>query len=189
MQNSSILGGRKVTGLRERLSLTNMPVEPEDLRATMRKWGATVAIVGSAHDGVLSGMTVTAFAPVTLEPPQILVSIEHGTPTHDAISAAKVFAVSMLAEEQGGVSARFADPSTEEADRFDGIATHTAVSGAPILDEALAFLDCKVVHAYDAGTHTVFVGLVEDCGVQKGSSHPLLYYDRGYWRISKPDGA
>ena len=160
-----------------------MPVKPDDLRVALRHWATGVTVVTAEADGTPQGMTVSAFASVSLEPPQILVCVEQGTRTHDAISQSGAFAVSMLNEDQREYSERFAGQRGEEADRFAGVATHTASTGAPVLDGANAYLDCRVGGAHDTGTHTIFVGLVEASGVSEKAHRPLLYYGQGYRQL------
>jgi len=160
-----------------------MPVKPDDLRAALRHWATGVSVVTAEANGTPQGMTVSAFASVSLEPPQVLVCIEQGTRTHDAISQSGAFAVSILNENQQEHSERFAGQRGDEADRFTGVATHTASTGAPVLDEANAYLDCRVDSAHDTGTHTIFVGLVEASGVSESAHRPLLYYSRGYRQL------
>ena len=161
-----------------------MPVEPEDLRVAMRRWATGVTIVTAAHDGAASGMTVSSFTSVSLEPPQVLVTIERGTRTHDAISQSGAFAVSMLNEDQQAWSSRFGGQADGDGDRFTGVATTTRATGSPILDAAMAFLDCKVVVAHEVATHTIFVGLVEASGVSDDAHRPLVYYSQGYRHLA-----
>ena len=161
-----------------------MPIEPEDLRLTMRRWATGVSVVTAAHNGSVWGMAVTSFTSVSLTPPQILVCIEQRTRTHQAISQSGAFGVSVLNENQREWSARFGGQVDEADDRFEGIATRTLATGAPILEGAIAYLDCKVVDAYEVGTHTIFIGLVESSGVSDEGCRPLLYYSRGYRRLA-----
>jgi flavin reductase (DIM6/NTAB) family NADH-FMN oxidoreductase RutF len=146
----------------------------------MRRWATGVTIVTAAHDGAIVGMTVSSFTSVSLEPPQVLVTIEHGTRTHAAITQSDAFAVSVLDEGQQAWSARFGGQLDDDGDRFAGVATFTRATGSPILNAAMAFLDCRVVAAHEAATHTIFVGLVEASGVSDGARRPLVYYNQGY---------
>ena len=156
-----------------------MPVDPEALRAVMRHWTTGVAIV-SARDGAqVHGMTVNSFTSVSLEPPLVLVCIERAVRTHALIERSRAFAVSILCEGQQPISDRFAGRESENGSRFDGLKTFTVVTGAPILAENIGSLDCAVVAAHPAGTHTIFVAEVVAAKVQN-SGQPLLYFDRDY---------
>lgn len=161
-----------------------MPVEPEDLRVAMRRWATGVTIVAATHDGTTSGMTVSSFTSVSLEPPQVLVCIEQGTRTHAAISQSGAFAVSLLNGDQAALSSRFGGQVNETESRFAGVPTYAQSTGSPILEGAIAFLDCRVVAAHEAETHTIFVGLVEASGVSDDARPPLIYYSQGYRHLA-----
>jgi flavin reductase (DIM6/NTAB) family NADH-FMN oxidoreductase RutF len=162
-----------------------MPVDPELLRAVMRHWPTGVTVLTSRHGGQVHGMTVNSFTSVSLEPPLILACIEQEVRTHRMIEDSGVFAISFLRTGQSWISDRFAGRETEHADRFEGLKTYTAVTGAPILAENIGFLDCMVVAAHPAGNHTIFVA--EVVAASTGSApaaenglRPLLYFDRAY---------
>jgi flavin reductase (DIM6/NTAB) family NADH-FMN oxidoreductase RutF len=168
-----------------------MAIDPELLRSVMRHWTTGVTILTSRHAGLAHGMTVNSFTSVSLEPPLVLASIEHDVRTHELIEASGVFAVSFLRAGQAWISDRFAGRETENTDRFDGLETFTAVTGAPVLRDNLAWLDCVVTAAHPAGNHTLFVAEVVAAsaghagehppGAAGGSRHrPLLYFDRAY---------
>src|SRR5450830_1437314 len=110
-----------------------MPVDPEMLRAVMRHWPTGVAILTSRHGGQAHGMTVNSITSISLEPPLVLACIERIVRTHALVEQSRVFAISFLREGQAWVSDRFAGRDTEITDRFEGLGTYTAVTGAPIL--------------------------------------------------------
>src|SRR5688572_24241270 len=122
-----------------------MPVDPETLRRVMRRWAAGVTIVSSADEQLRHGMTVTSFTSISLEPPLVLVSLEKSTRTHSLVERAGCFAVSLLREGQEFISNRFGGWETEYTNRFEGLETRTELSGAPILSDCMAFVDCRVV--------------------------------------------
>jgi flavin reductase (DIM6/NTAB) family NADH-FMN oxidoreductase RutF len=166
-----------------------MPIDPELLRLVMRHWPTGVSILASRDETASHGMTVNSFTSVSLEPPLVLASIEHGVRTHDLVEASGVFAISFLCEGQQWISDRFAGRETEAGDRFEGLPTITAATGAPILAENLGYLDCRVVAAHPAGNHTIFIA--EVVAANTGAAHvtertgddgvrPLLYFNRDY---------
>jgi flavin reductase (DIM6/NTAB) family NADH-FMN oxidoreductase RutF len=156
-----------------------MAVDPEALRAVMRHWTSGVAIL-TARDGARThGMTVNSFTSVSLEPPLVLVCVERAVRTHALVESSRAFALSILCDGQQAISDRFAGRHTENTDRFEGLSTHTAVTGAPILAENIGWLDCVVVAAHEAGTHTIFVAEVVAAKAQNGH-RPLAYFDRDY---------
>ena len=160
-----------------------MAVDPETLRAVMRHWTTGVAIL-TARDGAhVHGMTVNSFSSVALEPPLVLVCVERVVRTHALVESSRAFALSILCDGQQSISDRFAGRDTEHKNRFEGLSTHTAVTGAPILAENMGYLDCVVVAAHEAGTHTIFVAEVVAAKVQNGS-RPLTYFDRNYHTLA-----
>jgi flavin reductase (DIM6/NTAB) family NADH-FMN oxidoreductase RutF len=158
-------------------------VDPEILRSVMRRWATGVTLV-TAHDGRRPhGMTVSSFTSVSLDPALILVSLETTTETHRMVQESGAFGVSILAEGQEDLAERFSGRVADGDDRFAGVSYKTAATGAPIPEGALAFLDCRVVAAHPAGTHTLFIGQVEAAGFRQ-DGRPLLYYDRDYRRLA-----
>jgi flavin reductase (DIM6/NTAB) family NADH-FMN oxidoreductase RutF len=172
-----------------------MPVDPEMLRAVMRHWPTGVAVLTSRHGAQAHGMTVNSFTSISLEPPLVLVCVERIVRTHTLIEQSGVFAISFLREGQAWISDRFAGRDSEHQDRFEGLATYAAVTGAPILADNLGHLDCVVSAGHQAGDHTIFVAEVVSAAVGSawasvsGDGHdhagvgPLLYFDRGYHRL------
>ena len=160
-----------------------MPVSPDELRCAMRQWATGVTVVTAQHDGQRHGMTANSFTSISLEPPLVLISLERVTRTHDLVSQACAFGVTILSQEQRDVSDIFAGRHTELTDRFAGLETFTLQSGAPFLAGGLAHFDCHVVATYEAGTHTVFIG--EVMAVRYLSGDPLVYYNRGYRQLGE----
>ncbi len=172
-----------------------MPVDPEMLRAVMRHWPTGVAILTSRHGAQAHGMTVNSFTSISLEPPLVLACVERSVRTHGLIEQSGVFAISFLRDGQAWISDRFAGRDTEKKDRFEGLRTYAAVTGAPILADNLGHLDCVVTAAHPAGDHTIFVAEVVSAAVGSAVAKagddghdpvglgPLLYFDRGYHRL------
>jgi flavin reductase (DIM6/NTAB) family NADH-FMN oxidoreductase RutF len=150
----------------------------------MRQWATGVTIVTSTYQGVNHGMTVSSFTSVSLEPPLVLVCLEHMARTHDLVQRSGIFGVTILAGHQEEISNRFAGRETENLDRFENLPTFTLATGAPFLQEGLATFDCRVVAAYEAGTHTIFIGDVVASQVGIGDLQPLVYYNRSYYQLN-----
>ncbi len=163
-----------------------MPVSPEQLRQVMRRWASTVTVVTMRADDQLHGLTATAFTSVSMNPPLVLVCIQNDSRSEALLRKGRCFAVNFLAEDQAELSERFAG-RIPVADRFEGLSYRTAVTGAPILEAALAYLDCTVASAYWGGDHTIYLGLVEDAGILREGS-PLLYFQGAYRRLAPEDG-
>jgi flavin reductase (DIM6/NTAB) family NADH-FMN oxidoreductase RutF len=153
-----------------------MPVNKDDFRAALSHFASGVTVVtAAASDGTPRGLTVSAFSSLSLEPPLILVCIEHRASLHDVLKDAEFFAVNILAEDQEVISRRFA---SRDPDRFSGVGYAIGATGAPLLDAALAHLECRKTQAYAGGDHTIFLGEVEGTATKEGK--PLIYFRGGY---------
>lgn len=156
-------------------------MDPSEFRRVLGHWGTGVAVVATIRpDGVPVGLTANAVASVSLEPPLVLACVELGSDTHDFIGLAGVFTVSVLAEEQEALARRFA--TWDVAEKFRGVAYREAVTGAPVLEGVLAWLDCRLWAAYPGGDHSIFVGEVVAGDAREGA--PLIYYRGGYGRYT-----
>jgi len=131
-------------------------------------------------DGQLCGLTANAVTSLSLEPPLVLVCVEHTADTHGCILAARAFALSMLRHDQERLARRFA--SYDVTQKFQGVAFREEVTGAPVLEGALAWLDCRLWATYEGGDHTIFVGEILAGDALEGA--PLAYYRSGFSRIT-----
>jgi flavin reductase (DIM6/NTAB) family NADH-FMN oxidoreductase RutF len=136
-------------------------------------------VTAPAADGP-HGVTINAFASLSLRPPLVLVCIEQGRYSIEVLEAARVFAVNILAEGQEHLSRFFSTDSRPEGPHaFDGIPYRPGRTGAPLLDGCLGVLECRVAARHPGGDHTIFVGEVEAIELVPGR-RPLVYYDRAY---------
>ncbi len=160
-----------------------MEPTPQLMRDTMRFWASGVSVVTSVHDGLHCGMTVSAFNSLSLEPPQVLICLFKATSVARRIQESRLFAVSVLDADHAGISDRFAGrvPLGPDGDRFDGVPTFEAETGAKILADALAWVDCRVASIHDGGTHWIIVGEVLSAGHDEGD--PLVYFNRSYHEL------
>jgi flavin reductase (DIM6/NTAB) family NADH-FMN oxidoreductase RutF len=156
---------------------------PESLKELLGRRAATVAIVTARAGERVHGMTVTAYAEVSLVPPLVLVCADKASNTHPLIAAGGVFALNLLADGQAELSNRFAAKKDEDR-RFEGIAWETAATGAPLLPDTLGALDCRVVAAHEAGDHVIYVGRVE--AVRSSPGRQPLLYQRGTYGGFQP---
>jgi 3-hydroxy-9,10-secoandrosta-1,3,5(10)-triene-9,17-dione monooxygenase reductase component len=154
-----------------------MSLEPAEFRRVMGHWATGVAIVAAQRpDGAPCGMTANAVCSLSLHPPLLLVCVEHAADTHDCIREAGAFAINMLDSGQERLARRFAD--WEAADKFTGVAYRAEQTGAPVLEDALAWADCTLHAEYDGGDHTIFVGLIGAADARDG--RPLIFFRGGY---------
>lgn len=157
-------------------------ISSEEFRKALRHFPAGVTIVTIRTGDQVHGLTISAFASVSAEPPLIMVIIENRHRAYPLLMEADaVFAVNILGEEQSELSNRFA--WVKDEDRFAQGDWSTAETGAPVLADALAWLDCRIHARYPAGSHTIFVGQVEASAVPQEEAPPLVYWNRGYRRL------
>jgi flavin reductase (DIM6/NTAB) family NADH-FMN oxidoreductase RutF len=159
-----------------------MPVSSEEFRDALRHFPSGVTIVTIMANDIRHGLTVSAFASISPDPPLIAVMIDQRHRAYELMEAdGAVFAVNILGQEQEELSNRFA--WVKDEDRFAVGDWSAAVTGAPVLTNALAWLDCTIFARYPAGTHTVYVGEVQASAVPQHDRPPLVYWNRGYRHI------
>ena len=159
-----------------------MTIDPDAFRSVLGRFASGITVVTTLDtDGRDVGMTVSAFASVSLDPPLISVCIEHSASMYGALSSAARFGVSILASDQEALSRRFA--AMESSHRFEGIGYERGESGVVLLDEALAHIECARVAQLEAGDHTLFIGEVERAAAR--DARPLLYYRGGYAQLER----
>lgn len=163
-----------------------MTFDPDQLKQTMRRWASGVTIVTARAGDTQSGMTVSAFSSVTLDPPLILVCLNKSASVPALLQQTDSFAVSLLGAGQETISSRFAGmvELAEGESRFDGVPTFTAATGAPLIEGSLAWIDCKIHAIHEAGTHLIVIGRVIATGQNPAIDEPLLYFNRGYRHLS-----
>ena len=156
-------------------------MDPSEFRRVLGHFPTGVSIVTTVDpNGRPCGLTVNAFASVSLEPRLVMICVEHNADSHDCLVASGVYAVNVLEEEKGeALSRRFSTWGLEA--KFEGVAFNSATTGAPILEAALAWVDCRITERYAVGDHTIFIGEVLDGDAREG--RPLVYYRGGYGRF------
>ncbi|MBN8724669.1 MAG: flavin reductase [Acidobacteria bacterium] len=162
-----------------------MSVTKEQFKQTMSNWASGITIITTCREEGLLAMTASSFTSLSIEPPLILVAVNKNSRTHKQILQQEAFGVMILALGQEEISNSGAGFYGEEGNFLVGVAYHKEITGAPILDQCLAWMDCSLYTTCDAGDHTIFIGKLEAVGSQSGE--PLLWYGRGYYKISKID--
>jgi flavin reductase (DIM6/NTAB) family NADH-FMN oxidoreductase RutF len=158
------------------------PLTKEHFRRVMGQFATGVTVVTTRLGDEVHGLTANAVCSVSLEPLLVLVCVDHTADTHPLLEKSGIFAVNILSHEQENLSQLFAGPTEEKVGRLGALGYRTAVTGAPIIDGCLAYLDCRVVAAYPGGDHTIFVGEVEEAEIGENAS-PLLFFRGRYERV------
>ncbi len=157
-----------------------MVIQPAEFRHILGHFASGVTIITTSDsDDRPTGLTASAFTSVSLEPPLVLVCVDHKSQTYPFLLDRGRFAVNILSTEHMELSRRFA---STRLDKFDAVAHTRGPLGVPIIDGALAYLECTTVSTHVAGDHTIFVGRVESAGI--GSGEPLLYFRGRYGRLA-----
>jgi flavin reductase (DIM6/NTAB) family NADH-FMN oxidoreductase RutF len=130
--------------------------------------------------GRVCGLTVNAFCSVSLQPPLVLVCVDRFADTHACILDAGLFAVNVL-EAKGGepLSRRFASPGADA--KFEGVGYREESTGAPVLEDSIAWVDCRLVESMPGGDHTIFLG--EVLAADATGDTPLVYFRGSYGRF------
>lgn len=147
-------------------------IDPREFRATLGRFATGVTVVTMARDGEAYGITVNAFMSVSLKPPLVAIAIDVRANAHQTLLESERFGVSILREDQEGLSNLFAGyPS-------DAKPTWVEAEDMPLLDGAIGHLVCRTTAQVEAGDHTIFLGHVEYLSSAEGA--PLLYYRGKY---------
>jgi flavin reductase (DIM6/NTAB) family NADH-FMN oxidoreductase RutF len=133
-------------------------------------------VVGSRHGDRRNLMTLNFASQVSFEPKLVGIGVEKTALTHDLVSAGGAFALNTISREDRAIVRKFTKPVEDDpaAGTLNGFPVHAGATGAPILDQAVAWLDCQVRQPVDCGGHTFFIGEVVDCGFQQPEDTPVL---------------
>ena len=165
---------------------TGATLTKERFRRVMGQFATGVTVVTTRLGDEVHGLTANAICSVSLEPLLVLVCVDHAADTHPLLEKSGVFAVNILSHDQEDLSRLFAGPTEEKMGRLEAMGYRTAVTGAPIIDGCLAYLDCRVVAAYPGGDHTIFIGRVEEAEIGEDSP-PLLFFRGRYAGVREGD--
>jgi len=156
----------------------------EGFRKVLGSFATGVTVVTTRGEEHAYGMTANAFSSVSLDPPLVLVCGRKASEGSEFIERNGVFAINILAAHQEPLSRYFASKDRPRGrDAFRDVPHRFAVSGAPILDGTVAFLDCSLHAAHDAGDHKIFIGEVLAIEID-AAAEPLLFHGGGYRFLS-----
>ena len=134
-----------------------------------------IYIVTAQARGKKNGMTAAWVSQVSFKPPLLMVAIAPTRVTHALIKISGFFAINTLSEDQIELAKYFGTHSGKNVDKFANIAYIEAGNGSPVLKEAMAYVECKLVNAFEAGDHTLFIGEVLEGEILKPDKKPLLF--------------
>ena len=175
-------------GSRSRLHVVSpsATITADTFRRVLGHFVTGVTVVTALDGKRPFGITVNALSSVSLDPALVMVALDRRRFLTPIVRAAGRYAVSILSEDQQALSDCFAGaPVTPGREDFCGAAWHAGSSGLPLLDGAIATLECTVVETFSAGDHDLFIGRVDTLANEEHHPMPLLYYRRRYLRIER----
>ena len=158
-------------------------VTADAYRAALSRFASGVTVVTSRDaQGTDYGMTVSAFASLSLAPPLVLVCIDQSATWHGALDESSHFVVHVLGEDQEDFSRRFA---SDRQEKFSGLTLERTANGVLRLPDALSTLECRITARHREGDHTIVIGAVEQAELRETPSDPLLYFRGRYARLAR----
>jgi flavin reductase ActVB len=155
--------------------MSRHPTDRGTFRDSLSRWASGVSVVTTQHDGERWGFTATSFTGLSMDPPLVLVCLDLGSRCRAAFDASAGFAVHLLEAGQQQVAQRFA---AKRIDKFHGLVTQAGLFGVPLLEGALARLECRTTDRVVAGDHVILVGEVLQARLTDGD--PLIFHDRAF---------
>ena len=157
-----------------------MAIDQAEFRRVLGHFASGVTVVTTCEAGTCHGITVSSFASLSLEPPLVLFCIDQQSSCHAVLANADGCVVNILAEDGEWLSRLFA---SRDPDKFAKVRYHVGLVGAPVLDDALAVIECRLHSQLPGGDHTIFVGEVVAVDV-RSKAKPLLYFRSGYGQLA-----
>jgi flavin reductase (DIM6/NTAB) family NADH-FMN oxidoreductase RutF len=154
-------------------------IDGKQFRQALGTFATGVTVIAVQDDQTVHGMTANAVSSVSLDPPLILVCVDHRARTLQLIRSVGVFSVNILSEEQENISRHFAKQSVDQIPEFTFTQQETA---SPILQNALTAMDCIVVQEVEAGDHTIFIARVQNIIMNEGE--PLCFFKGKYMNLA-----
>ena len=154
--------------------------DSDEQKRIMGRFATGVTVASTRVGDETWGMTANAVTSLSLKPPQVLLCVVRESQSHTKFKEGDCFALSILAAEDEEISNRFAFKGPKD---FSDLKFRTAETGAPILESAIGWVDCRVAEILAGGDHDIFVGEIVAGGTAEGE--PLLYYDGGYARLGR----
>lgn len=154
-----------------------MAVDDEMLNRVTWKIPNALALVGSRAGDERNAMTTSWITQLAQEPVLIGVGVDNDAVTHRLITEGGSFTVNLWDADETKVFVKFSKPATDDGDTLNGRPVRAATTGAPVFDDAVAWMDCEVRHTLDLGSHTLFVGEVVDASIRDDEARPASMND------------
>ncbi len=158
-------------------------MDRDTYRSLIGQFATGVTVVTTNVGGRLHGMTANAVCSLSLDPLQLLVCVDRESNCYSQMQAAEAFGVSILAADQEEVSNRFARTTKPAEGSLQGVEYRLGSLGEPLIEDALAHLECRIADRLDGGDHIIVIGDVV-AGGQAREAAPLLFYGGRYARLA-----
>lgn len=157
------------------------------LKSFMRIVPQPVIVITTEYNNSLWGATVSSITSASLKPPLMMLSLDKRSPSLNAVSSRGSFVINLLSQEQLHVSDVFAG-RFKLKDKFENVSYHISSNELPVLDSALATLECKVWKIYDSGDHDIILGEIVG-GLVERKGRPIVYFDQSYAVLETTESA
>jgi flavin reductase (DIM6/NTAB) family NADH-FMN oxidoreductase RutF len=164
-------------------------ISSQSYRDVLGRYATGVSVITTVQNGMDHAMTANSFTSVSLDPPLVLVCVEHDTRFHESVQQMRLWGVSILSMAGRPRARWFASSSRPLEGQFASVPHRRgALTGAALLLESVATLECETYAMYEAGDHDIVVGRVLDLAVDEVHTDPLLYWHRGYHELGPQSG-
>jgi flavin reductase (DIM6/NTAB) family NADH-FMN oxidoreductase RutF len=154
-----------------------MALTDELLNTVTWKIPNALALVGSRAGDERNAMTTSWITQVSMDPVLVAVGVDNGAVTKRLIAEGGSFTINLWDSTDTKVFVKFSKPATDDGATLNGRAVRAATTGAPVFEEAIAWMDCAVRQAHDLGSHTLFIGEVVDAAVRDAEAAPASMRD------------
>lgn len=163
---------------------SSQPIDERALRGAFGEFATGITIVAGRHPETDEpiGFACQSFSSLSLDPPLLLFTAMETSRSWPLIAASGRFSVNILAADQQPISELFGRPNPN---RFDKISWQPSAANMPLIDGAVAWMDCQLAQELPGGDHTIVVGQIEDLGTREDAM-PLIYHRAGYSELSRP---
>jgi len=158
-----------------------IPAMPDEFREAMARLASGVVVVSAKSGDRYHGLTASTLVAVSVQPPLVLVSLEHETATLAAVRDTRRFNVSALTRDQEFTAERFAGRAPAVDADWRAIPHRLAANGIPLIESAAAWLECEVTEIHTAGDHDVCIARVTTA--TSGAGDTLILWDRSFWTV------
>jgi flavin reductase (DIM6/NTAB) family NADH-FMN oxidoreductase RutF len=138
-----------------------------------------VYVVGVGTEGLRNAFTASSVMQVSMQPPMVALAVNPDNASFPMLLSGGIFALTVLQRDQTEIADFFGNLSARDEDKLGAVAWHTAPSGAPVLDDGLSYVDCRVVGKHPAGDHVVIIAEITDGGFLDARESPMSYSELG----------